>query len=138
MKHGDAIAAGSAREDEIQNRRQEHGADARRVRERRVASWAGAILSASRSLKKTENVASSFDRLRMRPSVFSGLNLMVSLSNHGRIRFSASCVSNLEGASSATSPMAKVAPNPSSGQKPPAKSSKSSAARLCLPNGSAL
>jgi hypothetical protein len=41
-------------------------------------------------LKKHESVASSFDRLRMRPSIFKGLNLMVSLSNHGQHRFSAS------------------------------------------------
>jgi hypothetical protein len=31
-------------------------------------------------LKKPENVSSSFDRLRMRSSLFKGLNLMVSLS----------------------------------------------------------
>jgi hypothetical protein len=42
-------------------------------------------------LKKPENVASSFDRLRMRPDVFNGLNLMVSLSNHKQNRFSAAC-----------------------------------------------
>ena len=35
--------------------------------------------------------ASSFDKLRMRSRVFNGLALMVSLSNHGRHRFSAAC-----------------------------------------------
>ncbi len=40
-------------------------------------------------LKKPENVASSFDRLRMRSCVFNELTLMVSLSNHGQHRFSA-------------------------------------------------
>ena len=38
-------------------------------------------------LNKAEIQASSFDRLRMRWSDFSGLDLMVSLSNHGRIVF---------------------------------------------------
>jgi hypothetical protein len=36
-------------------------------------------------LRKPENVSPSFvDRLRMRSSDFNGLNLMVSLSNHGQ------------------------------------------------------
>jgi len=33
------------------------------------------------------NLCSSFDKLRMRLSVFNGLNLMVSLPNHGPHRF---------------------------------------------------
>jgi len=41
-------------------------------------------------LKKYEILASSFDRLRMRPRVFNGLILMVSLSNHGQHHFLAS------------------------------------------------
>jgi len=44
-------------------------------------------------LKKAEIRASSFDRLRMRQSGFNGLDLMVSLSNHGPHRFSAACQS---------------------------------------------
>jgi hypothetical protein len=42
-------------------------------------------------LKNAEIPASSIDRLRMRWSDFNGLNLMVSLSNHGPHRFSAAC-----------------------------------------------
>jgi len=42
-------------------------------------------------LKKVEISASSFDKLRMRVSDFKGLDLMVSLSNHGQHRFSAAC-----------------------------------------------
>jgi hypothetical protein len=45
----------------------------------------------SRLLKKPEILASSFDKLRMRLSVFNELILMVSLSNHGQHRFSAAC-----------------------------------------------
>ena len=45
-----------------------------------LAVWPGRF---SRLLKKVEIRASSFDRLRMRLSDFSGLDLMVSLSNHG-------------------------------------------------------
>jgi hypothetical protein len=37
-----------------------------------------------RMLKNREILFSSFDKLRMRLSVLSGLNLMVSLSNHGQ------------------------------------------------------
>jgi hypothetical protein len=42
---------------------------------------------AGRLLKKHEILASSFDKLRMRLSVFNDLDLMVSLSNHGQHRF---------------------------------------------------
>jgi hypothetical protein len=41
-------------------------------------------------LEKAEIRASSFDELRIRVSNFNGLNLMVSLSNHGPNHFSAS------------------------------------------------
>jgi len=41
----------------------------------------------SRLLKKHEILASSFDKLRMRPRIFNGLILMVSLSNHGQHHF---------------------------------------------------
>jgi hypothetical protein len=48
--------------------------------------------------EKAEILASSFDKLRMRLSVFNGLILMVSLSNHGQHRFSAaSCLSSVSG-----------------------------------------
>ena len=42
-----------------------------------------ATLRSNRMLKNAEIPASSFDRLRMRWSDFNGLDLMVSLSNHG-------------------------------------------------------
>jgi hypothetical protein len=42
-------------------------------------------------LKKVEISASSFDKLRMGVNNFKGLDLMVSLSNHGPHRFSAAC-----------------------------------------------
>jgi hypothetical protein len=42
-------------------------------------------------LKKVEMQASSFDKLRMWPRGFRGLDLMVSLSNHVQYRFSATC-----------------------------------------------
>jgi hypothetical protein len=37
-----------------------------------------------KAAEKARNLASSLDGLGMRPCVFSGLDLMVSLSNHGR------------------------------------------------------
>jgi hypothetical protein len=57
------------------------------TKERRRAE----IMESGSLLKKPESLASSFDKLRMRLSVFNELILMVSLSNHGQYRFSAAC-----------------------------------------------
>jgi hypothetical protein len=49
------------------------------------------LKAVEKMLKKAEIQASSFKRPRMRWSDFNGLDLMVSLSDHGSHRMSAGC-----------------------------------------------